>query len=259
MRQFCAETLSWFEGAVREGGASRSALASELCARANRRNARGKPCVSSARKILPRLASQLGLRLPPPAAPPPPAGDALPSHPDLHVETTLAAMGTVSLEPAEGRKGSRRFRSMMALHHSEGVPRHPGKTLNYLVISSRFGCLGGIGFCAASWHQKARDRYIGWSARARCAGLGRMVNNHRFLLLPSVRVPDLASHVLRRRRVGLRTTGNHGMVIGWCWRTAISAPSMPGSRTVRQAGRMLARHRAARRAGAERGRCARCG
>ena len=195
LRQFCAETLSWFECAVLEGGASRSALASELCARANWRNARGEPCVSSARKILPRLASQLGLKLPAAAAPPP-AGDALPSHPDLHVETTLAALGTVSLEPAEGREGSRRFRSMMASHHPEGVPRHPGKTLNYLVISSRFGCLGGIGFCAASWHQKARDRYIGWGARARCAGLGRMVNNHRFLLLPSVRVPDLASHVL---------------------------------------------------------------
>ncbi len=195
LRQFCAETLSWFECAVLEGGASRSALASELCARANWRNARGEPCVSSARKILPRLASQLGLKLPAAAAPPP-AGDALPSHPDLHVETTLSALGTVSLEPAEGREGSRRFRSMMASHHPEGVPRHPGKALNYLVISSRFGCLGGIGFCAASWHQKARDRYIGWSARARCAGLGRMVNNHRFLLLPSVRVADLASHVL---------------------------------------------------------------
>ena len=195
LRQFCAETLSWFECAVLEGGASRSALASELCARANWRNARGEPCVSSARKILPRLASQLGLKLPAAAAPPP-TGDALPSHPDLHVETTLSALGTVSLEPAEGREGSRRFRSMMASHHPEGAPRHPGKTLNYLVISSRFGCLGGIGFCAASWHQKARDGYIGWSARARCAGLGRMVNNHRFLLLPSVRVPDLASHVL---------------------------------------------------------------
>ena len=195
LRQFCAETLSWFESAVREGGASRGALAKELCARSNWRNTQGKPCVASARKILPRLASQLELRLPAAAAPPP-QGDALPLHPDLHVEATLAALGTVSLEPVEGREGSRRFRSMMASHHPEGVPRHPGKALNYLVISSRFGCLGGIGFCAASWHQKARDRYIGWSERARCAGLGRIVNNHRFLLLPSVRVPDLASHIL---------------------------------------------------------------
>ena len=134
LRQFCAETLSWFEGAVREGGASRSALASELCARAKWCNARGEPCVSSARKILPRLASELGLRLPAAAAPPPP-GDALPSHPDLHVETTLAALGTVSLEPAEGREGSRRFRSMMASHHPEGVPRHLGKALNYPCLS----------------------------------------------------------------------------------------------------------------------------
>ena len=134
LKQFSGETLSWFEGAVREGGARRGALAKELCARANWRNTQGKPCVASARKILPMLASQLRGRLPPAA------GDAFPSHPDLHVEATLAVLGTVSQEPAEGREGSRRFRSMMASHHPEGVPpRHPGKALNYLVISPRFG------------------------------------------------------------------------------------------------------------------------
>ena len=167
---FARKRFRGMRGEVRKGGASRTALASELCARTNWRNARGEPCISPARKTLPRLASQLGLRLPAPA----PLRNALPSHPDLYVETTLADMGTVSLEPLEGREGSRSSRSMMASHHPEGVPRHPGKALNYLVISSRLGCLGKIGFCAASWHQEARDRYIGWSERARCAGLGRM-------------------------------------------------------------------------------------
>ena len=53
----------------------------------------------------------------------------MPLHPDLHVEATLAALGTVSLEPVEGREGSRRFRSMMASHHPEGVPAASGQSV----------------------------------------------------------------------------------------------------------------------------------
>ena len=42
-----------------------------------------------------------------------------------------------------------------------------------------------------------RDRVIGWSADARVANIGAVVCNHRFLLLPGVRVRGLASRVLR--------------------------------------------------------------
>ena len=57
--------------------------------------------------------------------------------------------------------------------------------------------LGGLCFTAASWHQKARDDYIGWTADARVSRLHEIVNNHRFLILPGVRVWGLASWVLR--------------------------------------------------------------
>ena len=92
---------------------------------------------------------------------------------------------------------------MMASHHPEGVPHHPGKRLSYFVVSQRFGCLGGIGFCAASWHQAAHDAFIGWSGRARVAHLGLVLNDSRFLLLPWASVPNLASHILSivRRRL----------------------------------------------------------
>ncbi len=49
-------------------------------------------------------------------------------------------------------------------------------------------------FGAASWHQKARDDFIGWSQGARVAHLGEIVNHDRFLILPSVHVQELASH-----------------------------------------------------------------
>ena len=66
----------------------------------------------------------------------------------------------------------------------------------YWVCSSIHGRLGGIGFSAASWHQKARDEFVGWSADARAANLSLLINNHRFLLLHAVRVYGLASRVL---------------------------------------------------------------
>jgi len=42
----------------------------------------------------------------------------------------------------------------------------------------------------------ARDRWIGWERPAREAHLGRVLNNARFLILPWVRVQNLASKVL---------------------------------------------------------------
>ena len=43
---------------------------------------------------------------------------------------------------------------------------------------------------------RERDKYIGWSEAARRAHLHQVVCNSRFLILPSVHVPNLASRVL---------------------------------------------------------------
>lgn len=53
-------------------------------------------------------------------------------------------------------------------------------------------------FGAAVWQTQPRDAFIGWTAAQRPAQLGRVANNRRFLLLPWVRVPALASHILGR-------------------------------------------------------------
>jgi hypothetical protein len=42
----------------------------------------------------------------------------------------------------------------------------------------------------------ARDTWIGWDESARQYHLARLINNSRFLILPWVSVPHLASHVL---------------------------------------------------------------
>jgi hypothetical protein len=68
--------------------------------------------------------------------------------------------------------------------------------LLYLVQDARGRDLAIHLLGAAAWRCAARDRYIGWSSAARVAGLHRIANHSRFMILPWVRVPGLASHLL---------------------------------------------------------------
>jgi len=86
---------------------------------------------------------------------------------------------------------------MMETFHPMGNPELPGRSRKYWIVSERHGRLGGLSFHAASWHERARDRHIGWSGRARLGRLHEVVNNSRFLILPGVRVHGLASQALR--------------------------------------------------------------
>lgn len=56
--------------------------------------------------------------------------------------------------------------------------------------------MGSLAFSAAAWHVAARDRWIGWDEAARRHHLSRVVAKSRFLLLPQLQMPHLASHVL---------------------------------------------------------------
>lgn len=115
--------------------------------------------------------------------------------PDNKVSCRIEELQGISLEIVRD-KDNHLWRSMMASHHPQGWSRTPGKQIDYWIKSESHGVLGGIGFCAASWNQKARDNRIGWSQRARALNLEYVVNNHRFLLLPGVDVKNLASFAL---------------------------------------------------------------
>jgi hypothetical protein len=51
-------------------------------------------------------------------------------------------------------------------------------------------------FGSAAWKCADRDAFLGWERGARERNLQRLTNNTRFLVLPWVVVPHLASHVL---------------------------------------------------------------
>ncbi len=195
-RHLAATTVDWLKAASAAEGSTRSSLARGLCERENWRNAKGSLCLASARAALPGLASSLDLTLPAPRAHALNTGVVERNYPDTALVCALEDLGEVTVEPVGDGEDKRLSRSMMATWHPGGEARCPGARVSYWITSSRHGRLGGLVFCAAGWHQKARDRFIGWSQGARDAHLAKVVNNDRFLVLPSVKVKGLASHAL---------------------------------------------------------------
>jgi hypothetical protein len=125
---------------------------------------------------------------------------------------TQAALITQSLEllrPLEivvaepGTPASADFMRHLARHHYLGFGGDTGPTLRYLVRDRQGRDLACALFGAAAWQVRARDAFIGWNGAQRRERLGAVVNNTRFLILPHVQAPHLASHILGRllRRV----------------------------------------------------------
>lgn len=89
------------------------------------------------------------------------------------------------------------FNSLIEHHHYLGYEQPVGEHLKYLAWA------GGRPIACLAWssaprHIGSRDRYIGWSRQARRRNIRLIAYNTRFLILPWVRVPHLASHLLGR-------------------------------------------------------------
>ena len=95
--------------------------------------------------------------------------------------------------------GSRPLQSPNCVHYVNGPV---GEHLKYLAWAQGrpIACLA---WSSAPRHLGSRDRYIGWSAEARRRNIRFIAYNTRFLILPWVRVPHLASHLLGRMAAAL--------------------------------------------------------
>ena len=83
----------------------------------------------------------------------------------------------------------------MARYHYLGYTPMSGQQLRYSVYAGE-QLVALISFAAAAWRLADRERYVGWTDAQRRSGLHRVVNNTRFLILPWVHSPGLASKVL---------------------------------------------------------------
>jgi hypothetical protein len=89
------------------------------------------------------------------------------------------------------------FNSLLEQYHYLGYEQPVGEHLKYLV-SSRGQAIACLAWCSAPRHLANRDRFIGWNAETRKRNLHLLAYNTRFLILPWVQVPHLASHILGR-------------------------------------------------------------
>lgn len=89
------------------------------------------------------------------------------------------------------------FHSLLEQHHYLGYERPVGEHLKYLV-KARGQAIACLAWSSAPRHLKLRDRYLGWSDEARERNVHLLAYNTRFLILPWIRVPHLASHILGR-------------------------------------------------------------
>ena len=89
------------------------------------------------------------------------------------------------------------FNGLIEAHHYLGYTQPVGEHLKYLVYSGE-RLLACLAWSSAPRHLGPRDRFLGWSAQQRRRNLRFLAYNPRFLILPWVEVPHLASHILGR-------------------------------------------------------------
>jgi len=97
------------------------------------------------------------------------------------------------------RRSSREklFNSLISQYHYLGYTQPVGEHLKYMVYAGGrpVACLA---YSSAPRHIGPRDAFIGWNQEIRKKNISLICYNMRFLILPWVKVPYLASHILAR-------------------------------------------------------------
>ena len=201
---FGADLVERIVGAVSaEPDMSRRTLSRQVCEWLDWRDPLGRLREMNARKALLELERRGAVVLPAAKSVPNFKRDAekakqLPAIAVAKVECSFEQLGPVEIVAVSGqnRQQSATWTRLMQEHHYLGACQLRGAQLRYLIRSPVHGLLGGLSFSAATRRLACRDKWIGWSEQACRANLQRVICNSRFLIVPGVKVPNLASHVL---------------------------------------------------------------
>lgn len=132
------------------------------------------------------------------------------------IDHSLKDFSSIEIEMVRGSSKESLYNALIGSYHYLGYHQGAGEQLKY-VIRGDGHVLAAIGFGGAAFKSAARDVHIGWSHAVREQKLVKVVNNNRFLILPWVRVPHLASHILgrvsRRIRGDWQTYYNRDIVL----------------------------------------------
>jgi hypothetical protein len=182
---------------------SRRRLSTKLCLAWNWVQANGQPRDMVCRGLLLGLHRAGLIALPAKRmSPPNPLARRVPPSPLENqswdrVECPLSELGPLEIRQVRRTAAEPLFGSLMQAHHYLGYTQPVGEQLKY-VYYARGQPVACMAWSSSPRHLGARDRFIGWSAAQRRANIHLLAYNTRFLILPWVRVPHLASHLLAR-------------------------------------------------------------
>lgn len=191
IRSLLAEHQDW----------NRTRISEELCRRWDWRNGQGRFKDMAARTLLLKLeragiiqlperrgSSSNGLR------------NRIPlfvAHATDSIHCALGDLTPLSVSIVEpGSADLRLFNCLLSRYHYLGHRNTVGENIRYLARDCTGRPVGCALFGSAAWKCAARDAWIGWDRGRREANLRFLTNNTRFLVLPWVAVPHLASHLL---------------------------------------------------------------
>ena len=244
---FCGRPLSndelvLIQGIAKDfGGLGRTEIANTVCELLQMFRSTGKLKTVECRAFLetleadgllilpPRRSQRRSERKPPPVTPLGVFGAPL--------EGALKEFQPLQLEPVRSQADQDLWREWMQRYHYLGYRIPFGAHLRYFVqiMAPQPVRVGALQFSSPAWRMAAREQWIGWSDQDRRRNLQQVVSNSRFLILPWVRIRNLASSTLalgaprlpddwqvsyRIRPVLLETLVDPARFAGTCYRAA---------------------------------------
>lgn len=124
---------------------------------------------------------------------PPPTFDFQPTP----ITASLCDLPPIELRQVRRSPQEKLFNNLIRQYHYLGYSQPVGEHLKYLAYAED-KVIASFTFSSAPYAIDHRDTFIGWSVEARERNRHLLAYNTRFLILPWVRVPYLASHLLGR-------------------------------------------------------------
>lgn len=113
------------------------------------------------------------------------------------LRASLCELGSLTFRQVRRTAEEALFNGLIEVHHYLGYTQPVGEHLKFMVYAGErpVACFA---WSSAPRHLGPRDRYLGWSPQARRRNIRLVAYNNRYLILPWVQVPHLASHLLGR-------------------------------------------------------------
>jgi len=197
--------LCWLRDVVREHPDwSRHKITKHICGHWRWRTHTGQLKTFAARSFIDKLEQRGLINLPPiraayqraPRSPFPKQFTAPARHP---INSALCDISSLTIHiPNSNSYEDHCVGYYLAHFHYLRFNKTVGENIKFLIRDRFDRDVACLLFGSAAWKTDPRDTFIGWDQETRKSNINYLTNNTRFLILPWVRVPHLASHILGR-------------------------------------------------------------